>query len=162
MVLLYFDYGNIVYSVTSKANLSRLQRVQNSACKAILRVNREFHNYDAHVQLELLPLHYRSEMFLLSECHKSMYTVDPYCLGEFFVPVLPVTGRRTRFAVGQNVKIPIKKTNMGKKAICYRGPVTWNSLEASAKLVEDFDEFKRLIRVEMSTRFRTTNNVFPT
>ena len=162
LALPYFDYGNIVYSVTSKANQSRLQRVQNSACKAILQVNREFHNHDAHVQLDLLPLHYCAELFLLTECHKSMYVTDTYCLEEFFVPILPVTGCRTRFAVNHNVKVPHKRTKVGKNAFCYRGPHSWNRLDTWAKSIEDFNEFKRVILAEMSNRFRTCNNVFTT
>ena len=35
LVLLYFDYGNDIYSGTSKAVLDRLQLLQNNACKAI-------------------------------------------------------------------------------------------------------------------------------
>ena len=162
LALPYFDYGYIVYTVTSKANLIRLQMVQNSACRAILCVNREFHNFDAHTELGILPLHLRSEMFILTECHKSVYTNDLYCLSEFFVPVLHITGHVTRHAVAKNMKVPFKCANMGKKSFSFRGPYTWNQLSTAVKEIDDFVEFKHVIGTELSTRFRTSNNVFPT
>ena len=91
-----------------------------------------------------------------------MYVSESYCLQEFFVPILPVTGHVTRYAVNHNVQVPHKRTKVGKNAFCYWGLLTWNRLDTSVKAAEDFNEFKRLVRVEKGNRFRTANNVFPT
>ncbi len=85
------------------------QMVQNSACRAILHINGEFHNYDSHNEY--------------------------YCL-EFFVPVMPVTGHVTRFATNKNMKVPLKRTNTGKKAFQFRGPDSWNQLDVSIKSID--------------------------
>ena len=72
LVLPHLDYCDIVYSCTSDANLQKLQKVQNSACRILLRSDRRAHIIDMHQRLRFLTLKQTQELHLSVECYKQI------------------------------------------------------------------------------------------
>ena len=59
LILPIFDFGDIVYHKMSQTNADMLQRLQNMACRAILKMDRYAHVIDMHNELasKTLPTH---------------------------------------------------------------------------------------------------------
>ncbi len=80
------------------------------------------------------------------ECHKNVFPEGPAPLKKMFIPIVNHAVQRTRRCMGNNVVVPRVKTNQGRKAFSYVGPVTWNGLEGNLKLVDKMEPFKRELK----------------
>ena len=83
---------------------------------------------------------------MCTECHKNVYPAGPAPLKKMFIPLENHAVRRTRWSVGNNLVVPRVKTNQGRKAFSYVGPVMWNSLDASTMSIELVEPFKRELK----------------
>ncbi len=137
-----FDYGDVVYSCATKESLNKLQIVQNRACRVILREGRRANIDQMHKRLKLLKLDDRRELHMQCLCHRNIHNDSKTGLDTFFEQVEHV-GRVTRFANNMNLKIKNFRTDKGRQAISYRGPISWNKLDNNLKLCEKFASFKR-------------------
>ena len=59
LVISRLDYGNSLYNGTSKANMDKLQRVQNAAARLVMRCSRRSHISPTLNHLHWLPVQYR-------------------------------------------------------------------------------------------------------
>ena len=103
--------------------------------------------------LLLLLLQNRRDLHMCVSCHKSIFFQGKSILSGFYVPVIAVTGRNTRFANTMSMKVPKTRTKMGQNAISYRGPKFWNSLPCELHMVENFTSFQRLISLRIVNLF---------
>ena len=145
LVLPHFDYCDTVYMTSSKEVLHKLQLLQNSVCRTLLLANRETHIQEMHTELGLLYLNERRGLHLWLQLHKIIYTAEEVALHDFFVPVVPVLGRVTRGQHRNNMKVELTRSELGRKAIRFRGPNTWNNLPHIAQGLEKFMDFKRWV-----------------
>ncbi len=76
LVLLHFDYCDIVYDCTSLGNLQKLQKLQNSACRTMLLADNRTPIAEMHDNLQLLTLKQRRELHLSVDCHKHVNISD--------------------------------------------------------------------------------------
>ncbi len=95
-----------------------------------------------HRTLNFLKLDTRRTIHLASLCHKNMYTEGGKPLSKLFKKVLDGNRRTTRHAKTMNMKIPRINSQTGRKAIEYRGPYLWNTLDADLKLNVNLNSFK--------------------
>ena len=128
LVLPHMDYCDIVYSCTSDANLQKLQKVQNSACRTLLRADRCAHIDDMHKRLKFITLNKRRELHLSVECFKQV-TNSSSSLHHFF---RTRAGRNTRTGE-QKCEVPNIRSSMGRRCVSYRGPTHWNLVDAALK-----------------------------
>ena len=68
----------------------------------------------------------------------------PNYLGEIYLPA-DQGGIRTRYSF-QKLKLPLKKTNMGKNSLSFLGPYLWNKLPNSLKSCLNLNKFKHLLK----------------
>ena len=137
----HLDFGDTVYCTTSAENLKRLQILQNTACRIILRRDLMTPTFQMHIDLILLLLNLRRHIRVVCEFYKSVKD-ETYCLNHFFTPVVRVTGVRTRVVTRKNLNYSRCKTNTGQKAFAVRGPKTWNSIPSEFQAIDSFDLFK--------------------
>ena len=137
----HLEFGDTIYCTCSADNLKRLQVLQNTACRIILRCDNMSPTFQLHIDLNLLPLSLRRHIRTVCECYKSVKD-ESYCLNQFFAPVARVTGAHTRGVTNKNMQVPKCKTGMGQKAFAIRGPKTWNSIPTEFQAIETFDLFK--------------------
>ena len=117
--------------------LQKLQKLQNSACRTLLRTDRRAHIKDMHNELKFLTLSQRRKLHLSVECYKQVNNNDS-SLNHYFVPNVT---RHTRTG-GDKVKVPDIRLATGRKSFSYRGPVHWNSILDDLKNSESVDSFK--------------------
>ena len=76
LILPHLDYCDTVYLTTTEANLSKLQKIQNVACRTILGVNKETSIKHMHRELELLTLQQRRQLHQAMECFANVNIPD--------------------------------------------------------------------------------------
>ncbi len=136
LVLPQLDCCDLIYGCTGATNLQKLQRVQNGACRAILRVHGCARIQEMHPELKLLTLEKRRELHLATECYKHVKTSDS-SWSHMFVPKV---NRRTR--TGDKYKVSELRTTTGRKAFSYRGPDFWNQVPEELKNSQNPNAFK--------------------
>ena len=162
LLLPHFDYGDTVYSVTWQHNLNRLQKLQNSACRSILMLNREAHIFEMHNVLNRQYLSDRRYLHYTTDCHKAVYQSDVYCMGKFMVPVSHVMPRTTRSGQQQVLMVPCRRTNLGQRAYSYKGPFFWNSIPTDIRGEENLLHFKSLVVKVRGPPYTRLDNNYPT
>ena len=162
LVLPHFDYGDTVYSATSQHNLDRLQKLQNSACRSILLLNREAHIFEMHNELNLPYLSDRRYLHYATDCHKAVHQSDAYCMSKFMIPVGQVMPRTTRSGQQQVVRVPRRRTNLGQRGYSYRGRFFWNSIPSDIRSEQNLLHFKSLVVQARGPPYTRLDNNYPT
>ena len=131
------------FSTATKYYLNKLQKVQNKACRIILKADRFKSTMDMHEELQLLTLNKRVNTHMSTFCHKNVYCGEnPSALTNLLVPLRENNqAGRTRSHNDMTLKIPNIKSTMGQKAFAYRRPVHWNGLPGALKLLNKYDAF---------------------
>ena len=153
LVLPLIDYCDIVYGATTKDKLQKLQLVQNNACRTILLADMETHIATMHLELQLLTLYQRRALHISCQSHKCIYFNGLSSLSEFFVPVISITGRYTRFADTTRMKVPKCRTKLGQRSFAFRGPSMWNYLPNEIRCIPEYKAFKRQISSKITELF---------
>ena len=137
LVLPHMDYCDIVYSCTSDANLQKLQKVQDCACRILLRADRRAHVNDMHERLKFLKLNQRRELHLSVECFKQVSN-NASSLNYYFKK------RATRNTRTGDTKceVPDIRSMIGRRCFSYRGPAHWNTISDELKNSESINAFK--------------------
>ena len=115
-----------------------------------------------HIDLDLLPLNVRRHIRLAGECYKAT-NLQPYSLQEFFVPIVRVTGPRTRAQGNTTHIVPRCQTDTGRKAFSYRGPRVWKEIPTEFKNKPSYDSFKvSYLKFVKDMHKEGENHTFPT
>ncbi len=139
LLLPQLTYCDTVYETTTQANTSKLQKVQNSALRTILKVNKRTSIKWMHNKLKILTLVQRRELNRAVDCYK--HVTNPLSsLSYMFRNFENI--RMTRRSNELNVKVPNIRSEIGRKAYSYRGPVCWNAIESDIKKSENKNVFK--------------------
>ena len=124
----HFDYACLAwYPNLAEKTKKKIQIMQNKCIRFCLRLDKMQHISDEDFRLiNWLPTSKRVDQFINTITFKFVNDTCPYYLKEIFefAPHCRID-TRNKFA---KLKIPFRKTNMGKKAISFVGPSLWNSL----------------------------------
>ncbi len=158
----HLDYGDIIYCTASNDNLKRLQVLQNAAWHLILYRDITSSSFKMHIDLDLLPLDVRCHVRLVSECYKAT-NLQQYSLQDFFVPIVRVTGPRTRAMNNVTYVVPRCKSDSGRKAFSFRGPRVWNTVPVELKNKPSYESFEvSYLKFVKETYKKGENHTFPT
>ncbi len=136
----------------NKETLTKLQFVQNKACRLIVRAHRLTSTEDMHRDLRLMILEPRREFHLQCICHMNIYYDDYACLSKFFEPV-GLNRRTTRASNNKDMKVLNILSTKRRMALRYIGPVSWNKLANSEKMIEKYSTFKSAVQKKLLLTF---------
>ena len=140
LVLSMLDYCNILYYGISAENISRLQRVQNSAARLACKVNffDRVSSEELFEKLHWLKVRERVAYKVLVTVHKCVYG---NALDELVEMISFSQSNRTK-------KLEAKECigEMGDRAFSVCGPRLWNALPHRLRLIDDEDDFKAQIK----------------
>ncbi len=114
------EYGNILYTKSNKKSLEKLQKIQNTALKACLKLDKKTSTAEIHKKANINYLFDRREkalikfMFHRTKQNKFLDT-NSYNI-------------ERRSTTVPKLKIPTHKSTTAKKAINYHGSISWNNL----------------------------------
>jgi hypothetical protein len=137
-------YCSNVWSNTSKANLHKLQSVQNFACIIATDTKKFDHITPQLKKLRWLSVREQLYFRFATLTFKCMTGCAPDYLSSKFVKRSDISSRVTRNS--QLLNIPLYRTASGQKSFHYRVVSLWNDLDSNLKLSKSIIDLKREIR----------------
>ena len=137
------DYANSILYHTAASNITKLQRIQNTAAHLVLPYSHLSAN-DTLTQLHWLPISRRIEFKLATITYKLLNTEQPSYLRSLIHYDNPV--RQLRSSVQRRLHVPAVKTTIGDRAFSSASPNVWNSLPLSIRLAPSLLSFKNKLK----------------
>ena len=138
------DYCNSLYYSLPNSSLHRLQLVQNSLARAVLRLKSRDHISPALHSLHWLPIHKRIEFKICLLTYKSLHNSAPSYLSNFLKPYVP--SRRLRSSDASLLTIPFVKSCSGRRSFSFSAPTLWNSLPLRVRLSPTLLSFRASLK----------------
>ena len=145
------DYCNALLIGIPSKSLLRLQYIQNSAARILMRVRKFDHITPILHSLHWLPIISRTEYKISLLTHQCIYGNAPPYLKELLTPV-PST-RNLRSA--NTNRLQTRKTKlctMGDRAFCSAAPRLWNALPDYLRAPQTTAAFKRGLKTHLFTK----------
>ena len=140
MVLSYFDFGSIFYTICPTKDTDKLHILQNRALRLCLNINdpRQVPVRDLHTTAGISPIVYRQNTQMLTCIHNQIK------LGT--IPVLSSGRIATRHHDAPVINLPRPRFNTFLKSASYVASSKWNALPPAIRNIEDHDQFKTAIK----------------
>ena len=142
------DYCNALYAGMTKQNFAKLQRIQNTLARVVLRLGKYEHITPALSELHWLPVEYRVTYKLALLAYKTITTNQPAYLRELLVDYQPPRLLRSS---GKHL-LAETKTDLvlGSRAFRHSAAVAWNNLPADTRNPNiSLDIFKRKLKTHL-------------
>jgi len=153
LVCSQLDYANSVFSGISNLQLNRLQRIQNSLARVVLRAPFRSNSLSLLGQLHWLPVEFRIRFKLACLTYKTLTTNTPTYLKPLVSPYIPPRSLRSS-AMGLLVE-PCFRTVMDSRAFRVAAPKEWNLLPIFVRCSNSFPSFKKRLKTHyFSMAFR--------
>jgi hypothetical protein len=135
------DYSNSLLYKTSSQNIKKLQRVQNTAARLVLR---EKHTHDSLHRLHWLPISKRIDFKIATLTYKLLTTEQPAYLRSLIQFRTP--SYQTRSADPKQLCQPRVRSAIGQRAFSYASPSIYNTLPLAIRSAPTIDSFKGLLK----------------
>lgn len=139
------DYANSLLLGVSSNNLSRLQTIQNTAARIVLRANRHSHITPLLNELHWLPVKQRVNYKLLLLAFRGFKLGTPAYLSNALHPATRIRSSRSRYLFQLNVPASRTRT-FGDRTFHHAAPCLWNSLPLKLRSLDSLDQFKRSLK----------------
>ncbi len=151
LIVPIFDFGDACYHRMTQADGEMLQRLQNMACRAILKVNSYAHISDMHDTLDIATLYQRRCQHICNTMHKFLNGNGPPECVEMFKYIHEVHHVPTRNATGHLLSIPQTRLRTSERDFAIVGPTVWNQVPMEIRMVHSHDKFKKLVKTVIFT-----------
>ena len=138
------DYANSILYGSPKTAILKLQRVQNTLARIVLRSNRFTHSAPLLERLHWLPVHSRIRFKLATITYKALSTSSPHYLATLLRPHQPV--RTLRSSDQHYLATVTSSTVFGSRSFRCAAPAIWNAIPLSVRSATSFDSFKRSLK----------------
>ncbi len=154
LVISKLDYSNSVLFGVNSGYLRKLQVVQNSAARVIIRVRRREHVTPILHKLHWLPIPIRVKFKVLMICFKCMNNLAPKYLSDLLEPYTPGRSLRNR----QNTLTTKRsRSKAGDQCFSIFAPVLWNSLPTGIRSITNVNAFKKSLKTPFHRVLRFLN-----
>ena len=138
------DYCNALLVGMSDSNFKKLQRVQNTLARVLLRLSRSDHITPALMELHWLPVKYRVTFKLATLTFKTLQSGQPTYLRDLVQIYEPV--RSLRSSNKRLLCIDRSRTVIASRSFKHSSATVWNSLPVDIRDCNTVDTFKRNLK----------------
>ena len=138
------DYCNALLVGMSDSNFKKLQRVQNTLARVLLRLSRSDHITPALIELHWLPVKYRVTFKLATLTFKTLQSGQPTYLRDLVQIYEPV--RSLRSSNKRLLCIDRSRTVIASRSFKHSSATVWNSLPVDIRDCNTVDTFKRNLK----------------
>jgi len=142
------DYANSLLYGTSIANLTKLQRIQNSLARLVIH-NPHFSSATALHSLHWLPIKHRIDFKILTLTYKLLHSGTPSYLSSLLHAYIP--SRSLRSGEQDLLHIPAVSSVIGSRAFRIAAPTVWNKIPLDIRHAPTLSFFRRLIKTHLFT-----------
>ncbi|XP_068507050.1 uncharacterized protein [Syngnathus scovelli] len=144
------DYCSALLIGIPSKSLQRLQYIQNSAARILMRVRKSNHITLILRSLHWLPIKFRTDYKIALLTHQCILGHSPPYLKELLAPK-PAT-RSLRSSNSNLLHVPkTKLRTMGNRAFCHAAPTLWNSVPDHLRAPQSTDSFKTGLKTHLSS-----------
>ena len=154
LVLSKLYYCSNVWCNTTETNLTKVQAVQNFACRIISNKRKYDHVTPILKDLRWLPVRQQLYYHNAIMAFKCMTGCAPESLCSRFIQRSSIAKRTTRNS--QMLQIPLCRTATGQRSFYYRTVKLWNSLDPALKLKSTLRDFKLSLKKILISKFLKT------
>ena len=145
------DYCNALLIGISGCCLQKLQYIQNSAARILMRVRKFDHITPILKTLHWLPISSRVEYKISLLTHQCLYGNAPSYLKELLTPKTCVRTLRSSFR-NQLTEPKWELATMGRRAFSTIAPKLWNALPDHLRAPQLVEAFKRQLKTHLFTK----------
>lgn len=131
-----------MWSVCTKDESHRLEKLLNFACRTVLHKRRDYSATAARKELGISTLGTRRKLHLAQTVYKCLSRQSPSYLSNLFST--PTSHYNTRASSTSQLNLPRLRTSLGQKAFSFVGASLWRSLPTNIRGCADFRVFTRL------------------
>ena len=148
LVTVHLDYCNsLLYGLSSEL-MQRLQKVQNTAARLILRLRKYDHITAALRDLHWLPVRRRIEFKLLLTVFKVTQGLAPCYISELLTMYQPSRTLRSQNHVSFCVPLT-RMASFGDRSFAKVAPILWNALPGNVRDCNSVPAFKRRLKTHL-------------
>ena len=140
------DYCNSILYGISKSNLTKLQRVQNSVARIVLRRHPHCSSADLLRELHWLPIEERIKFKLATITYNALSSHQPPHLSSLLHPHVSGSTLTLRSTSQHLLAIPRCKTEFGKRAFSCCAPSVWCNIPVEIRSAPSISIFKRHLK----------------
>lgn len=141
------DYCNSLFVGMTKANFTKLQRVQNTLARVIIRRRKFEHITPALMELHWLPIEHRVTYKLATLAFATLNTGQPSYLRNLLPDYQPV--RTLRSSSKHLLCETATKTVLASRGFRHSAATVWNNLPDSVRCCTNFNNFKRTLKTHL-------------
>ena len=146
IVVSHLDYSNSILIGLPKQEISRLQRVQELAARAVLGRKANESSIRHLKQLHWLPIHLRIEHKVLTLVFKALKGTAPQYLRDMLKLSKSVRLLRSN-NMYMKLHIPkVKRESFANRSFSVMGPRLWNDIPNEVKQCVDVETFKKKLK----------------
>ena len=159
-VLSRLDYCNSLLSGSPKHLLEKLQKVQNSAARLVLRANKWDHVSPLHRTLHWLPIQARMKYKLSTLCH-SFFSDTAIVYLSVLLRVYSPSWQLRSSSDSRTLCIPhIKIKTVGHRSLSNAAPSVWNSLPHEIRGIQLTTAFKTALKTHLFKSYLYLLNLY--
>ena len=152
LVMSHLDYCNSLLFGLPKSSLARLQCIQNTAARLILKLDNYSSIANALKTLHWLPINTRIEFKILVTTYNALYNTGPSYISNL------LSRRNSHYSLRSHNSIQLavprsRCKTFGDRAFAVAAPKLWNSLPPNVKLADNVKIFKSRLKTLLFHRY---------